>query len=125
MISGGGCCHRDERYATPRACGATRSDRRRALLATVVRRPASGHLRTPPTVGVPSPARARADAGNEGGCSSATQPALDFKMITGEVDGSRAVTANMFWQQVNASINATEILDVQGFSHQSAAVFAE
>ena len=38
--------------------------------------------------------------------------------------GSRAVTGNMFWTQIEQSINATEILDVQGFSHQSASVFA-
>ena len=31
----------------------------------------------------------------------------------------------MFWQQVQASGNATEILDIQGFSHQSDSAFLD
>lgn len=54
---------------------------------------------------------------NEAGCSGATQPALDFKLITEAIDGSRAVTMNYFWRDVVSSPNATGIIDVQGFSH--------
>lgn len=57
---------------------------------------------------------------NEGGCSAGTQPNLDFKAVTTELDGTRAVTANMFAEGptgVEALPNATAILDVQGFSH--------
>ncbi len=60
---------------------------------------------------------------NEAGCSPATQPALDFKLTTETIDGSRATTANMFLDQVMSDGNATAILDVQGFSHQSSAAF--
>lgn len=56
---------------------------------------------------------------NENQCSPSTEPTLSFKLAVDDLDGSRAVTANMFWSQVNRSTNATDILDVQGFSHQS------
>jgi len=55
---------------------------------------------------------------NEVGCGDGTQPFLDYKNVTNALDGTRAVTANMFAVgQVESLPNATEILDVQGFSH--------
>ena len=60
---------------------------------------------------------------NEVGCSPGTQPALDFKIITESVDGSRAVTMNYFLSHVMSTPNATVIIDIQGFSHQTRADF--
>jgi hypothetical protein len=64
---------------------------------------------------------------NEAGCSGDTQPALDFKLQSNEEDGSRAVTMNYFWSDIQPAghRNATEIIDVQGFSHQSRTSFVE
>ena len=60
---------------------------------------------------------------NEFQCSPATQPTLDMKIAADALDGSRAVTANMFLAQVQQSANATDILDLQGFSHQEQDIF--
>jgi len=64
---------------------------------------------------------------NEAGCSPNTQPSLDFKLAAYDEDGSRAVTMNYFWQDIQppGHRNATEIIDVQGFSHQSRGSFEE
>ena len=51
---------------------------------------------------------------NEGACSSATEPTYSFKIAAEAVDGSRAITGNMFYDQVHTSGNATAIYDVQG-----------
>lgn len=64
---------------------------------------------------------------NEAGCSPSTQPALDFKLAAYGEDGSRAVTMNYFWPDIEptGNRNATEIIDVQGFSHQSRTAFED
>jgi hypothetical protein len=60
---------------------------------------------------------------NEAGCSGATQPALDFKLVAEAEDGSRATTMNYFWRDVEVSPNASAIIDLQGFSHDGGGGF--
>jgi len=61
---------------------------------------------------------------NENQCSPLADPTVGMRAAVEELDGSRATTANMFMAQVNESQGASEALDVQGFSHQSAADFS-
>lgn len=46
-----------------------------------------------------------------------------MKVAADAIDGSRSVTANMFLAQIQQSQNATDILDLQGFSHQTQEIF--
>lgn len=61
---------------------------------------------------------------NEGQCSPDAEPTASYKRVVAALDGTRSVTGNMFWSQVNTSPAASRELDVQGFSHQSADQFA-
>ena len=79
----------------------------------------------PPTH--PTPHTRHSSFCNEAGCSPGTQPALDFKLAANAEDGSRATTMNYFWQDIAppGNRNASEIIDIQGFSHQSRAAFEQ
>ena len=59
---------------------------------------------------------------NEAGCLATQEPALDFKAITYELDGSRNVTMNYFWKDLEPNpTGSVSVVDVQGLSHPNLA----